>query len=100
MFKDSILKLDSPSNVVAADSCNHTDQVCHGHENAPHDFFSVYIYLFNDLHVTLPFDEFIMEVLRILNVAPTQLHQKFISGPPGLGVAIQAAPSCIGLPRV
>jgi len=30
LSKVSILKLDSPSDVVAANSCNHTDQVCHG----------------------------------------------------------------------
>jgi len=28
----------------------------------------------SDLHITLPFDDFTMGVLRILNVAPTQLH--------------------------
>lgn len=27
-----------------------------------------------DLHVSIPFDDFPMKVLRILNVAPTQLH--------------------------
>jgi len=30
---------------------------------------------FSDFHVTLPFDNFIMGVLQMLNVAPSQLHQ-------------------------
>lgn len=74
LSKVSILKPDSPSDVVATNSCNHTDQVCHDRENGPQDFFFVYTCLFNDLHIILPFDEFIMGVLRILNVASTQLH--------------------------
>jgi len=37
-------------------------------------FFFVYVCLFNELHVTIPFNEFTMGVLRILNIAPTQLH--------------------------
>ena len=37
-------------------------------------FFFVYNTLFADLHVTLPFDNFTMEVLQTLNVAPAQLH--------------------------
>jgi len=36
--------------------------------------FFVYNTFFANLHITLPFDNFTMGVLRILNVAPTQLH--------------------------
>ncbi|KAL2324948.1 hypothetical protein Fmac_024006 [Flemingia macrophylla] len=36
--------------------------------------FYVYDCWFRDLHVKLPFDDFIMSVLRMLNMAPTQLH--------------------------
>jgi len=57
-----------------ADICGVIDRVCHGRENAPVDFFFVYSTLFVDLHVTLPFDNFTIGVLRTLNVAPTQLH--------------------------
>jgi len=60
-----------------ADICGlTTNRVCHGRENAPQNFFFVYSTFFVDLHVTLPFDDFTMGVLRILNVAPTQLHPK------------------------
>jgi len=38
------------------------------------DFFYMYDCLFRDLHVKVPFDDFTMGVLWILNVAPTQLH--------------------------
>ena len=63
--------------------CGVTDRVCHGRENAQVDFFFVHSTLFVDLHVTLPFDNFTMGVLRTLNVAPTQLH-------PNLWAAFQA----------
>jgi len=48
--------------------------VCHGREGATADFFYVYSCMFVKLHVRLPFDNFTMGVLRLLNVAPTQLH--------------------------
>jgi len=63
-----------PSDIVVAEICGYTDRVCHGRENAPVDFFFVYNTLFVDLRVTLPFDEFTTDVLRFLNLAPTQLH--------------------------
>ena len=57
-----------------ADICGYADRVCHGRENAPQYFFFVYNTFFSNLHITLPFDDFTMGVLRILNVALTQLH--------------------------
>ncbi|CAJ1965480.1 unnamed protein product, partial [Sphenostylis stenocarpa] len=30
--------------------------------------------LLSDIHVHLPFDEFMMGILRVLNITPTQLH--------------------------
>ena len=50
------------------------DNVCHGREAQDGDFFFVYCCMFNDSFVPMPFDEFTMGVLRLLNVAPTQLH--------------------------
>ena len=38
------------------------------------NFFFVYNKFFSNLHITFPFDDFTMGVLRILNIAPTQLH--------------------------
>jgi len=37
-------------------------------------FFFMYSCLFANLHVSLPFDMFMVSVLRSLNVAPSQLH--------------------------
>jgi len=34
----------------------------------------MYSALISDLHVCLPFDDFTIGVLRVLNVAPNQLH--------------------------
>jgi len=69
-----VVRSGLPSDIVIAEICGYTDRVCHGRENAPVDFFYVYSTLFADLKVTLPFDEFTMDVLRFLNLAPTQLH--------------------------
>ena len=48
--------------------------VCHGREGAAKEFFCMYMCHFSQLHIWLSFDEFTMGVLRLLNVAPTQLH--------------------------
>lgn len=50
------------------------DNVCHGREGYPKDFFYMYITFFIQLHIRLPFDKFTMGVWHILNIAPTQLH--------------------------
>ena len=63
LYNVSMLISDCPSDVVAIDTCNYTDRVCHNRENDPQDFFFACTFLFNDLHVTLSFDEFTMESL-------------------------------------
>jgi len=40
----------------------------------PYDIFYMYSTLVSELYICFPFDEFIVRVLRVLNVAPTQLH--------------------------
>ena len=60
--------------MIAVDSCIFSERVCHSRENGPQDFFYVYTCLFTYLHITFSFDEFTMGVLRIPNVALTQLH--------------------------
>lgn len=74
LSKVAFIKLDCSSDALMTDIYGYTDRVCHGRENAPHDFFFVYNTFFAYLHITLPFDDFTMGVLRILNMAPTQLH--------------------------
>jgi len=56
------------------EKCSVSDRVCYGREEGEPDFFFMYSAFFTDVHVRLPLDEFTMGVLRILNVAPTQLH--------------------------
>lgn len=70
----NFLASECPTEALAVDVCGVTDRVCHGRENASHDFFFVYSTFFSHLHITFPFDDFTMRVLQILNVAPTQLH--------------------------
>ena len=48
--------------------------VCHDREVAAEEFFYINMCHFSQLHIRLPFDEFTMGVLRLLNVGPTQLH--------------------------
>jgi len=74
LSKVSFLKLDSHSDALMVDIYGYTDRVCHRRENAPQDFFFTTSFFFLTYNVTLPFDEFTMGVLRILNVASTQLH--------------------------
>ena len=56
--------------MVSIEKCSVIDCVCHGREGSESDFFFMYGCFFTDAHVRLPFDEFTMGVLRILNVAP------------------------------
>jgi len=60
--------------IVSVERARSGDSVCHGREGHSHDFFYMYSTLVSDLHVCLPFDDFTMGVLRVLNVAPNQLH--------------------------
>jgi len=48
--------------------------VCHGQDEVVEEFFYMYMCHFSQLHIWLSFDEFTMGVMRLLNVAPTQLH--------------------------
>jgi len=50
------------------------ENVCHVWEGYRSDFFYMYFTLIIDFHVRFPFDELTTWVLRILNVALTQLH--------------------------
>ena len=74
LSENSFLSPECPSKAITPDICGVTDHVCHSRENALHNFFFVYNTFFADLHITFPFDDFSIGVLRILNVAPTQLH--------------------------
>ncbi|KOM37286.1 hypothetical protein LR48_Vigan03g066700 [Vigna angularis] len=55
-------------------ACREDERICYGRENASDEFFYCYAALFYDLYVRLPFTTFQMDVLRTLNVAPSQLH--------------------------
>jgi len=50
------------------------ESVYHGRDGVVEEFFYMYMCHFSQLHFRLPFDEFTLGVLRLLNVAPTQLH--------------------------
>ncbi|QCD82891.1 hypothetical protein DEO72_LG2g3233 [Vigna unguiculata] len=70
----AILDEDSPDEAVSLDRVGRVDNACHGREGYSDEFFYMYVVLFTNLHVRLPFDEFTVGVLRILNVASSQLH--------------------------
>jgi len=61
-------------SVVSIERVSGVETVCHEHEGLEDDFFYMYACMFMKLHVRLSFDEFTIGVLRMLNVAPTQLH--------------------------
>jgi len=60
--------------IVSVERVRKGDSVCHKREGHSHDFFYMYATLVTDLHVCVSFDDFTMGVLRVLNVAPSQLH--------------------------
>ena len=78
-----VLELDVSLDVISIESCELTDVVCSTQSSTERPFFYIYACLFSDLHVSLPFDNFAVGVLRALHVAPTQLH-------PNTWVSIQA----------
>jgi len=59
---------------MALERVNAIDCVCHGQEEASEKFFYMYMCHFSQLYVRLPFDDFTMGVLCLLNVTPSQLH--------------------------
>ena len=61
-------------DIVALERVNAIDCVCHGREGATEEFFYVYMCHFSQLYIRLPFDDFTMGVLRLVNVAPAQLY--------------------------
>jgi len=58
--------------IVSLKRINVVVRVCHVHERDEDKFFYVYLSLFLCLHVHLPFDEFTMVVLCLLNIVPTE----------------------------
>jgi len=63
-----------PNGSFALRRCREFETVCLGKGKERKDFFYFYSCLTSDIHVRFPFDNFTMEVLCILNVAPSQLH--------------------------
>jgi len=70
----AILDEDSPDEAVSLDQVSRADNACDGRGGYSDEFFFMYSVLLTSLHVRLPFDEFTVGVLRILNVAPSQLQ--------------------------
>jgi len=61
-------------DIVVLERVTVVECVCHAREGVAEEFFYMYMCHFSQLHIQLPFDEFTMGVLQLLNVAPTQLH--------------------------
>jgi len=74
LAKHPVLKAGGHSHYFNVLPCEPTESVCLGRSGTGPPFFYMYICLFSDLYVSLPFDKFTMGVLRALNVAPTQIH--------------------------
>ena len=69
-----ILKADASLSFFRVESCLPAETICLGRSSTESPFFYMYYCLFSDLHISLPFDNFMMGVLKVLNVAPTQLY--------------------------
>ena len=70
----SMLESSTDDDIVNIECRKRNENVCHGQKGIDEDFFYFYTCLFTNAHVKLPFDEMTMQVLRVLNVAPNQLH--------------------------
>lgn len=55
-------------------ACKGNKRIFLGKGNSLKDFFFTYAYLFHELFVRLPFSSFQMNILKVLNIAPSQLH--------------------------
>jgi len=75
-FVDSVDIFDPslPNDIFGFRRSSLSDRVFHGQGSSPDPFFFMYAKVFRDSHLQLPFNEFSIEVLKALNVAPTQLH--------------------------
>ena len=69
-----IFERGARKDIVALERVSVVGCVCYGQEGATEKFFYMYMCHFLQLYVRLTFDNFIMGVLRLLNVAPTQLY--------------------------
>jgi len=63
-----------PDYAFSLRRCLSIDRVFHGRSSFPVDFFFMYAQVMKDSCIVIPFDDFCSDVLRFLNVAPTQLH--------------------------
>jgi len=72
--RQPVLKAEEYSSHFSILPCGVDERVCMGRPGSSPPFFYMYTCFFVDLFVSLPFDEFTMDVLRTLNVAPTQVH--------------------------
>ena len=66
-----VIGRDVSRDIVSLEQVSVVECVCHSQEGAIEKFFYMYMYHFSQLHVRLPFDDFTMGILRLLNVAPT-----------------------------
>ena len=69
-----VIARDVKRDIVSLEQVSAVERVCHGQEGVADKFFYMYMCHFSQLHVRLSLDDFAMGVLRLLNVAPTQLH--------------------------
>jgi len=74
LLKHSVLKPGGHSHYFSVVPCGSAERVCMGRPDAGPPFFYMYICFFSNLHVSLSFDEFTMDVLQVLNVVSTQVH--------------------------
>ena len=69
-----IVESSVPDHAFSLRRCLTTDRVFDDRGSYPADFFFMYARVMKDSCLVIPFDDFCTDVLRYLNVAPTQLH--------------------------
>ncbi|WVZ06133.1 hypothetical protein V8G54_019479 [Vigna mungo] len=69
-----ILASETDANNIKLVVYKMNERACHVREGYNSGFFFVHLTLFRDLGVRLPFFDFQMGILHMLDVEPTQLH--------------------------
>ncbi|WVZ04617.1 hypothetical protein V8G54_017963 [Vigna mungo] len=71
-------------------ACRKDERVFHEEDVVGGNYFYIYLYSLYDMYIRLPFTRFQMDVLRCLNVAPSQLHPNGCGYIQAFGVLCQA----------
>lgn len=72
--RSCLLKILADGSLITLMMCKGNKRVYHRKGGNHDDFFFMYVLPFNEMYMCLPFDDFIIGVLKEMNIALSQLH--------------------------